>query len=53
MNYVMKNVKTGEMVMVESLEKAYEMLESHDYLFGFLTFIDKEQFDASIQGAAK
>jgi len=51
MSFIMKNVKSGEIVMIDTIEKAYEMMESHEWMFGFLTFVTKEQFEASIQGA--
>jgi len=53
MSFIMKNLKSGEIVMIESLSKAYEMMESHEWLFGFISFLTKEQFDESISASVK
>ena len=42
-NFILKSVKTGELVIVESLEKAYELLQTGEYLFGFLSFFTAEE----------
>lgn len=52
MSSIMKSIETGELVIVESIEEAYKMLETGAWLFGFLSFLDKKTLDAFVASEA-
>jgi hypothetical protein len=53
MQFIMKEKKTGKLELIESVELAYNMMESGEWLFGFLSFVEKDIFKASLNDMYK
>jgi len=51
--FVMMEKATGNFEVVDSLEKAYELLQAHTHLMGYLSFADLDMINAVIAGVSK
>ncbi len=53
MQFIMKKKATGELEIVDNMELALNMIDSGKWLFGFLSFVDKEHFFSSLDAMYK
>jgi len=51
--FVMMEKSTGNFEVVDSIEKAYEMLQAHTHLIGYMSFADLDMINATITSCAE